>query len=227
MISPSATILYLEDDEFTRLMVQAQLEQNGFTVRPFAEYRQLRESIGTEHHEIIITDLNVDGQDSNDLLQGLKGMSKAPVVVLTASEKKEPLADLTITKPLTDDAIKNIRNLIAHNHFTVDLRKVYQFACGDDELLKNYIVTFTDNFIIDLSELKNEIEAFDVKAIRNRAHKMLSSVTYYDNNELNTLLRQLENQTGDFTQRQLNAHYGKIEALGRQLVQAVREKTTG
>ncbi|ELR72985.1 putative sensor histidine kinase protein [Fulvivirga imtechensis AK7] len=226
MLSQNKTILYLEDDEFTRLMVQAQLEQNGFSVHAFSDYKQLLGALSSNGYDIVVTDLNVNGYNAEELLGNIKSKSRGPVVVLTATDQYEHTADLTISKPLTSDKIDLIRHLANGESDDIDLSKVYQFACGDQELLQSYITTFIENYTNDLNELQKEIEKIDVTALQNRAHKMLSSVAYYGNKSLNGLLQKLETQGQDLTPRQLKETYAQIRALSGQLLENVKHKTS-
>lgn len=226
MLSHSNTILYLEDDEFTRLMVHAQLEQSGFLVRSFSEYEQLLGALSTNGYDIVVTDLNVNGHTSEELISNIKSRSKGPVVVLTATDQHQYIADLTISKPLTGDKIELIKNLVNGKADDIDLSKVYQFACGDQELLHSYISTFIENYTNDLSELKKEIEKVDVKALKNRSHKMLSSVAYYGSKPLNNLLQKLETQGHDLAPKLLKEYYIQIKTLSDHLLENVRQKTS-
>lgn len=224
MTSTAKTILYLEDDEFTRLMVQAQLENSGFSVRSFSQYSELSEALGHIRPDLVIADLNIDGYSPKELINNLKKQSTAPIIALTASDGHKSTADLTIIKPLTTDKIEQIWDFISSNNIDIDLSKVYQFACGDDELLHNYVTTFVENFAKDLQAFKTEVDASDITGIKNRAHKMLSSVAYYSHKPLNSLLQKLENEAEGLTQSQLKTKYYQIKMLSDHLLNNVREK---
>lgn len=224
MTATAKMILYLEDDEFTRLMVQAQLENCGFSVTSFSQYDKLFEALGNIRHDLVITDLNIDGYSAVELINTVKKQSTVPVVALTASDGHQEIADLTIKKPLTADKIEQIKGLISRNNTEIDLSKVYQFACGDDELLHSYISTFVENFTKDLKAFKTEVDTSDIQGIKNRAHKMLSSVAYYSHKPLNSLLQKLENEAEGLTQSQLKTIYYQVKMLSDQLLNNVREK---
>ena len=217
-------ILYLEDDEFTRLMVQSQLENAGFDVESYANYTDVVSAMAEKAYDLILTDLNMDGYQPDQVVSNIKAAYAGPVVVLSASKKEIPDADLVLSKPMSAEDLQEIFNLFATDSQEVSLDKVYKFACGDHELLVNYITTFVTNYEKDLSLLKEEVSADNQTGIRNRAHKMLSSVAYYDQKSLNNLLQQLEIHAYDMTKKQLTDVLAEVEARSEKLLQSIRRQ---
>lgn len=222
-------ILYLEDDEFTRLMVQSELEHSGFSVESFSTYTDAATALKEKTYDLILTDLNIEGQHAEDLIRNLKALGGIPIVVLSASQAPVKQADLAITKPLTADKIQKITQLVVNGSGSpeVDLSKVYQFACGDAGLVAAYVHTFVENYEKDLSLLRADIAQNDIKGIKQRSHKMLSSVSYYSNQVLNKLLQTLELQSEQFSRAELQEIFREVEEHSRKLLQSVQQKING
>ncbi|GAA0892447.1 hypothetical protein GCM10009122_21260 [Fulvivirga kasyanovii] len=224
MGSNKKRILYLEDDEFTRLMVQAQFENAGFSVDAFSTYSDLMRAIQEKQYDLVVTDLHVDGHEPEQLVKNIKTSQPIPVVVLSGSAVEVQGANLVLEKPLNGQNIKKVAGLLAEEVAEVDLSKVYKFACGDQELLITYVNTFIDNHEKDLLLLKAEVDKADARTIKNYAHKMLSSVSYYDQDELNQLLQKLELYASDMSKKQLNEHFLQIEHYSHKLLNGIRKQ---
>lgn len=224
MESHKKRILYLEDDEFTRLMVQAQFENAGFEVDAFSTYSDLMWAMQEKEYDVVVTDLHVDGHEPSQLVKNIKTSQPIPVVVLSGSVVEVPGANLVLEKPLNGQNISKVAGLLAEEVAEVNLSKVYKFACGDQELLMTYVNTFIDNHEKDLLLLKAEVDKADAEVIKNYAHKMLSSVSYYDQDELNQLLQKLELYASDMTKKQLHEHFLQIEHYSHKLLNGIRKK---
>ena len=89
-------VLVVDDDRDTRDMLQAALEQRGFSVVLTSSGKRALTLARQEHPSLILLDLKLPGMDGYEVLQRLKGMPETadiPVVVITGS--------------LTDDELKN------------------------------------------------------------------------------------------------------------------------
>jgi DNA-binding response OmpR family regulator len=88
-------VLVVDDDRDTRDMLQAALEQRGFSVVLTSSGKRALTLARQEHPNLILLDLKLPGMDGYEVLQRLKGMPETadiPVVVITGS--------------LTDDELK-------------------------------------------------------------------------------------------------------------------------
>ncbi|UII34397.1 response regulator [Fulvivirga ulvae] len=224
MTDSKKRIIYLEDDEFTRLMVQAQFENAGFSVEAFSSYSDLIEAMKEKQYDIVVTDLNVDGHEPQQLIRSIKSINAIPVVVLSASAVEVSGANLSLEKPLKNEDIKEVEGLLVKTEDRINLSKVYKFACGDQELLVSYVNTFIDNYEKDLLLLKSEIDSADIRVIKNLAHKMLSSVSYYDQDSLNKLLQKLELSASGMSKRQITDHFQQIEYYSDKLLNGIRKQ---
>jgi len=89
-------VLVVDDDRDTRDLLQAALEQRGFSVVLTSSGKRALTLARQEHPSLILLDLKLPGMDGYEVLQRLKGMPETadiPVVVITGS--------------LTDDELKN------------------------------------------------------------------------------------------------------------------------
>ena len=223
MLNSKNRILYLEDDEFTRLMVQSQFENAGFSVDAFSCCSDLMIAMGEKQYDIVVTDLNIDGHEPFQLVENIKAIYAIPVVILSGSAVDVPGANLVIEKPLDDAKIKEVIGLLSEETNEVNLSKVYKFACGDQELLMSYVNTFISNYEKDLLVLKTEVHNGDIKVIKNLAHKMLSSVSYYDQDMLNKLLQKLELYVSDMSKKEVADLFQQIDMQSRKLLSGIRK----
>ncbi len=91
----SGKVLVVDDDRDTRDMLQAALEQRGFSVVLTSSGKRALTLARQEHPNLILLDLKLPGMDGYEVLQRLKGLPETadiPVVVITGS--------------LTDDELK-------------------------------------------------------------------------------------------------------------------------
>ncbi|HSD83300.1 MAG TPA: response regulator, partial [Anaerolineae bacterium] len=88
-------VLVVDDDRDTRDLLQAALEQRGFTVVLTSSGKRALTLARQEHPNLILLDLKLPGMDGYEVLQRLKGVPETadiPVVIITGS--------------LTDDELK-------------------------------------------------------------------------------------------------------------------------
>ena len=216
-------IIYIEDDEFTRLVVKSQLEQSGFVVDDFSGIDRLNGS-ARKDYDLVLTDLNIEGSTPHLLVTSLRKQFDCPVVVLSASAEKVDGAALFLHKPLTEQGVIDMKALVRHHEDMVDLSRVYQFACGDEDLLYSYLTTFIQNYEHDLQLLEVAKNERNVRSLRNLAHKMQSSVAYYDQKTLVSLLHDLELKAGSYGEVEIDSACDKIDKYSRRLLNNVKSQ---
>ncbi|MBL3654876.1 response regulator [Fulvivirga sediminis] len=216
-------ILLLEDDEFTRTMIEAQLKRAGFDVTGYGELGGLlKENVAD--YDLILSDLNVGSSNVEEAILNYKQGSGLPLVILSQTEIKEGKADMYMAKPLTADKISQISSFF-NEHDEVDISKIETFAMGDKELIKTYINTFIQNFRQEIALLEEEVKHEGAQAVQNRAHKMLSSVAYYQYEDFNNKLKKLETEAIQMTQHELEEEVNEAIQLAKRLITALENKT--
>jgi DNA-binding response OmpR family regulator len=106
MAEPRATILNIEDDEDIALVVRTLLERAGYRVISVADGRDGLRRFHDERPDLVILDVGLPTLDGWTLIERLRDLSSAPILVLTArgseSDKVRGLrmgADDYLTKP--------------------------------------------------------------------------------------------------------------------------------
>ncbi|UII27897.1 response regulator [Fulvivirga maritima] len=216
-------ILLLEDDEFTRAMIEAQLKRVGFEVTGYGELEQVLQETAAEY-DLILSDLNISGSNVEEAILDFKKTADLPLVILSQTEKLEGKADLYMAKPLTADKVKQISALLDGEE-EVDISKIETFAMGDKDLIKTYITTFLQNFRQEIALLEEEVSHEGAKAVQDRAHKMLSSVAYYKYDDLNERLQKLETEAVEMTQQELELKVQEVIQAAKRLITALENKT--
>ncbi|MBL6449759.1 response regulator [Fulvivirga sp. 29W222] len=224
MASSKKRIIYLEDDEFTRQMVKSQFENAGFSVDAFSSFDELMKTLEQDKCDIVVTDLHVHGHDPAQLIKSIKMAHTHSLVVLSGVAVEVPGANLVIEKPLSDQGIKAVIQLLPEEEVKVNLSKVLKFACGDQGLLRRYVSTFIENYEKDLLMLKREVSNGNNKEVESLAHKMLSSVSYYDQGSLIELLQKLELYASEMSKKQILDDIQQIEHHSGKLLSGIRKQ---
>jgi DNA-binding response OmpR family regulator len=110
-------ILLVDDDEFLRTTLAAQLEREGFQVRAVADGSAMFHALARFDPDLVILDLRLPGEDGLSLMRKLREQRAIPVVLLTGKcdtlDKVIGLelgADDYVTKPF------ETRELVARLH---------------------------------------------------------------------------------------------------------------
>jgi PAS domain S-box-containing protein len=79
-------VVYVDDDEVVRLMVQRVLEHQGFTVTAFANPHHLIEAVGAHPHgfDLLVTDYSMPGMNGLDVARSVRSVRPdIPVIIAT------------------------------------------------------------------------------------------------------------------------------------------------
>jgi two-component system, OmpR family, KDP operon response regulator KdpE len=133
-------VLVVDDEAPIRRTMRANLEARGYEV-DLAETGEQALQLAARHHpDVVLLDLGLPGIDGLDVIDGLRGWSQVPIVVLSARgsehDKVAALdagADDYVSKPFgMDELLARLRAVrrntvadeeptIATEHFTIDL----------------------------------------------------------------------------------------------------------
>jgi DNA-binding response OmpR family regulator len=121
-------VLVVDDDRDTRDLLQAALEQRGFTVVLTSSGKRAVMLARQENPDLILLDLKLPGMDGYEVLQRLKGLSDTadiPVVVITGSLTDEEVkqkkvlslgAARFLTKPFAVDELVSEIDIVVGAH---------------------------------------------------------------------------------------------------------------
>lgn len=113
-----AKILIAEDDELTRYLLKASLEQGNHIIEVVKNGREAIEHLFTDPPDMILLDLMMPGVDGAEVIRTIRStneLANTLIIVLTGIAKPENIAetasaDLLLYKPLP------IEDLLAHIH---------------------------------------------------------------------------------------------------------------
>ena len=102
----SPKVLVVDDEPALARALAINLRAHGWEVVTAADGRSALDAAATEHPDVVLLDLGLPDLDGTEVLAGLRGWSKVPIVVLSArqhgEDKVEALdlgADDYVTKP--------------------------------------------------------------------------------------------------------------------------------
>ncbi|MDX1459743.1 MAG: nitrogen regulation protein NR(I) [Xanthomonadales bacterium] len=79
------TAWIVDDDETIRFVLERALARNGYTVRAFADFRSVREALGQDSPDVLITDIHLPDSDGLDVLAVIEQtQADIPVIAMTA-----------------------------------------------------------------------------------------------------------------------------------------------
>ncbi len=116
------TILVVDDNQDTRLIVTTILEGTGYGVQTADNGLEVFSRLEEQKPDLIILDIMMPRMDGLEVLERLKGTaetSSIPVILLTAKVQQEDMlrgyklgADYYIPKPFTSDHLMNVTNFL-------------------------------------------------------------------------------------------------------------------
>ena len=96
-----ARVLVVDDDAALRLLCRVNLELGGFAVREAATVAEAEAAVAAERPDVILLDVHLGGERTNDLLARLRAAG-IPVALVTGSvdlDDYRDAADAVIAKP--------------------------------------------------------------------------------------------------------------------------------
>ncbi|MEO0445539.1 MAG: response regulator [Verrucomicrobiota bacterium] len=122
-MTPSPTILLVDDEDSTRKIVTAQLESQGLRVLPLSSGDAVVPAVKESHPDLVILDLNMPDKDGWTVAKELKeddSTKELPIIAmsgLSQSEDRQSALDAGChayaQKPLsTDELMASIRQLL-------------------------------------------------------------------------------------------------------------------
>jgi two-component system KDP operon response regulator KdpE len=134
-------VLVVDDEAPIRRALAANLRARGYDVELAATGEEALASAATHHPDLVVLDLGLPGIDGLDVIDGLRGWTRVPIVVLSARDAEavkvaalDAGADDYVAKPFgMDELVARVRAAIRRStpdddapvvvteHFTVDL----------------------------------------------------------------------------------------------------------
>jgi DNA-binding NtrC family response regulator len=109
----SHTILIVDDEYAIRFLCRVNLELDGYRVLEAAEIAEARRLLETEQIDVVLLDLNVGPERTDDLLEELRRRTPPMPVALVLAPAR-PEADAVLAKPFgVDELAETVRRLTA------------------------------------------------------------------------------------------------------------------
>ena len=113
----SATVLVVDDEHSIRYLCRVNLELDGYRVLEAAEVAEARRLLASEHVDVVLLDLHVGPERTDDLLEELRRRTPPiPVALVTGSTDvlapDRPAADAVLSKPFAPEELtETVRRL--------------------------------------------------------------------------------------------------------------------
>lgn len=129
MTKPAITLLLVDDDAVFSATLSRSLQRRGFTVHTAANSAQTLDLIGRHEFDLILLDLNLDGESGLKLLQViLQQQPEARVVMLTAYASVATAVDAIkrgaenyLCKPITASDIAGLLDEMGNENASADV----------------------------------------------------------------------------------------------------------
>ena len=133
-----ALVLVVEDEQTIRRALEINLASRGYRVELAADGRTALELAARHHPDLVLLDLGLPGLDGMEVIEGLRGWSAVPIVVLSARdaerEKVRALdlgADDYVTKPFgVDEVLARVRAALRRAASSTDSEEAIVEAGG-------------------------------------------------------------------------------------------------
>lgn len=184
-------ILIAEDDPHLRRLLVLHLQQNGFEAVPCPDGTSAWERFGSEHVDLLITDVMMPGMDGNRLAERIRATNQdLPILMLTALESFEDKekgfssgSDDYMVKPVDmKELILRIKallrryritseNRIEHKSLILDFPSIGVFVGGipveltKKEFLLLYKLASNPGIIFTRDQLLDEIWGYDSESL--------------------------------------------------------------
>jgi two-component system OmpR family response regulator len=79
----AVSILITDDDAFTRKLLAAQLERNGYRVEQAGSGQEMHEKLASRKIDLVLLDINLPDEDGLVLLRQIRARSAVPVIILS------------------------------------------------------------------------------------------------------------------------------------------------
>lgn len=120
----SAHVLVVDDEAALARALQINLEAHGWTVTTAHDGRSALDAVATTRPDVVVLDLGLPDMDGMQVIEGIRGWTSVPIVVLSArqhgEDKVEALdmgADDYVTKPFAmQELMARLRAAVRRSH---------------------------------------------------------------------------------------------------------------
>jgi CheY-like chemotaxis protein len=214
-----ATVLVVEDDDVTRLLLESGLRAAGHWVRAAASAEEAHVELRTSGTpEVLVTDLFMPGGSGLGLVRTLRDdplLAEVPVVVLSGRalpgdvERAQALGAVFLTKPLSMpeltaavDAAAAAGPAALATALRARVAEVGAEGAGEDEddqraLLHRLLTLFVEQAPVTAGAVERAVTSGDAVALEAAAHRLRGSAAVLGADRLARLCADLEDRARD------------------------------
>lgn len=162
---PLRSVMIVEDDDAIRLVLRANLEEEGYHVVECATAEDALVRILDEDVDVVLVDLRLPGIQGLDLIRSLRGTSQVPIVIVTAQTDSHDVvagleagADDYVVKPfIAKELMARIRAQIRRAQSVDETPK--KLICGNIEIDTESYEVARDGLTITVSRIEFHVLA--------------------------------------------------------------------
>lgn len=224
-------LLLVEDNPVNQKVATYQLKKLGYSVDAVTNGKEAIEKIHIHSYSIIFMDIQMpemDGIEATKIIRAMRGAKgETPIIAMTANAMqadREKYLDAGmsdyLSKPVTlgqlEKILDNYINKTERGGPAIDVQKLKNTYGNDEEILKDFLLTYTTSTPRLLAELQGYLIEKDRKSASETAHGLKGSAVVMEATQAASLSQTLEKsiKQEDWT---------AAEEILEKLVQAFRE----
>ncbi|MBN2545649.1 MAG: hybrid sensor histidine kinase/response regulator [Spirochaetes bacterium] len=225
------TILYIEDDYNSRLLLKKIVENHGYKLVEATDGFSGLELVERQNFDLILLDINIIGMNGYEIATRIKSIEKCrntPLVAITANLIKNTKdialisgCDGYLTKPIVPDKIINLLEEYIHG------KKEFIPPDKITELMREYNIQLVSHLENEIKELKRANE--ELKEIDKLKSNFISLASHELRTPLMTIIGYiglLLNKKNDETLKQNNKLLQIVERNAKRLEKIVKDLFT-
>lgn len=205
--NPNTHLLLVEDNPVNQKVANYQLKKLGYSVDAVTNGREAVEKLTTHTYPIIFMDIQMpemDGIEATKIIRGMRGTKgDTPIIAMTAnamqSDKERYLnAGMSdyLSKPVTLGQLEEVLNKYINKKEEdippIDAQKLKNTYGKDEDILKDFLLTFTTSTPALLNQLQGYLDKKDRKSVSEIAHGLKGSAVVVEATKMADLSRAME-----------------------------------
>jgi signal transduction histidine kinase/ActR/RegA family two-component response regulator/HPt (histidine-containing phosphotransfer) domain-containing protein len=211
-------VLVVDDELYNRMLFRSIFTRWGVEYAEARDGLEALEILRSRRFDLLFMDLRMpemDGVKATEVIRNELNISGSdmPVICVTAALPGDDLQNYRkagmnafLRKPFTEEALlRSIREVTVLKR--IDLGNLRRTAGGDEQFVREMLVTFLEGTGKGLGQMAEHLETGDMPGIADIAHKLIPQCRHLGAVELTSLLTEVE------TASRSGSDSGKIESL--------------
>jgi CheY-like chemotaxis protein len=224
-------VLIVDDNYLNRFLLRKTLRTYHATVDTASNAKTALKKLNTITYQIILLDIHMPNMNGYELAALIRQKLKltTPIIATTASTYAEVQEQATsagindcVMKPIvTKELIEKIELLLQKktetNHYIELIKK--DLNTTDNAVVNEVIKIVKNNLPKDLCALKEAIQLKEYKKIELIAHKMRSTIKYFQLTKGDQLLNKIEQSAKEVKDiEKMETHYANVSIICEKLI---------